>query len=380
MTATEPTPERLQTSNRDDTELATSLGRWLAGRDDLGRDVRLERCERPEANGMSSDTLLFDASWEDPGGGRVTRNYVARLRPAADACPIFPTYDLERQVRVMRLVGERCSAPVPAVHWYESGVAALGAPFFVMDRVDGRVPPDVLPYPFDGSWVQEATPEERATMQRLTVDVLAAIHGVPVDGDTARYLSAGADGGGGAAQASPLRRHFDQEKEFYSWACDGLRFPVLERAFDWLEERWPAAADSAPAVVSWGDARIGNIVYDGFEPVGILDWEMASLAPRELDLGWFIFLHRFFDDITTGAGMAGLPDFLQRDQVEAQYSSRTGHEPRDLDWFLVYAALRHGTVMTRAMRRRVLFGEMDMPDDPEDLILHRATLEQMIGP
>lgn len=374
MTTAEPAPERLQTSRRDDAQLATDLRAWLAGRPELGNDVQLERCERPEANGMSSDTLLFDASWEDTTGQRSTGHYVARLRPEMDACPIFPTYDLSRQVRVMQLVGERSSVPVPAVHWYEPDETPLGAPFFVMDRVDGRVPPDVLPYPFDGSWVQLAAPHERERMQRQTIDILAAIHGVQLGDDERDDLSAA-----GGDAPTPLRRHFEQERAFYTWACDGLRFPILERAFDWLEARWPSEADAAPAVLNWGDARIGNIIYDGFEPVGVLDWEMATVAPRELDLGWFIFLHRFFDDIATGAGMAGLPDFLQRDQVVEQYAASTGTQPLDLGWFEIYAALRHGTVMTRAMRRRVLFGEVEMPDDPEDLILHRATLEQLLG-
>lgn len=376
MTTTEPTPERLQTSSRDDNTLAASLAAWLAERPELGSEVRLERCERPEANGMSSDTLLLDASWDDASGRRVTAHYVARLRPAEDACPIFPTYDLAQQVRVMRLVGERTAAPVPAVHWYEPDEAPVGAPFFVMDRVDGRVPPDVLPYTFDGSWVQEATPSQRDHMQQRSVDVLAEIHGTGLEDVEADILSGGPSG---ATDLTPLRRHFGREKQYYSWACDGLRFPILERAFDWLEERWPDEAETAPAVVSWGDARIGNVVYDGFEPVGVLDWEMATLAPRELDLGWFVFIHQFFEDITTTMGMTGLPDFLQRDRVVEQYAALTGHEARDFDWFLVYAALRHGTVMTRAMRRRVLFGEIAMPDDPEDLIMHRATLERMIA-
>jgi aminoglycoside phosphotransferase (APT) family kinase protein len=373
MTTTEPTPERLQTSSRDDADLVSRLGEWLAARDDVGDAVEVVNFERPDANGMSSDTLLFDASWEGLTGQRVTGRYVARLRPAADACPIFPAYDMEQQVRVMRLVESGSSAPVPTVHWYEPDEGPLGAPFFVMDRVEGRIPPDVLPYTFDGSWVQEASVAERAHMQQRTIDILATIHAVEVTPADVRLL------GGESTSVAPLRQHFEQEKEYHAWACDGLRFPILERAFDWLEQRWPIAAEEAPAVVSWGDARIGNIVYDGFEPVGVLDWEMATFAPRELDVGWFVFLHRFFDDITTALGMAGLPDFLRREQVAEQYAAATGHELRDLDWFLVYAALRHGTVMTRAMRRRVLFGEMAMPDDPEELVLHRATLEQMIS-
>lgn len=372
-----PPADKLKTSSRDDAELAERLEQWLVSRTDLGPDVRVEECHRPESNGMSSDTLLFDASWRAGSSGRERQSYVARLRPADDACPIFPHYDLDLQVRVMRLVGDRTAAPVPRVHWHEPDEDPLGAPFFVMDRVAGDVPPDVLPYPFDGSWVQEATEAQRAHLQARTVDVVAAIHGLAATPAELAFLRAG---GPAVAdrEVTPLRAHFLAERSFYEWAREDLRFPILERAFDWLDARWPEGAEEADPVVCWGDARIGNILYRDFEPQAVLDWEMAVLAPRELDLGWLIFLHRFFDDITTDLGMAGLPTFLQRPDVEAQYAERTGHQLRDMDWFITYAALRHGTVMTRAMRRRVLFGEVEMPADPEELILHRAALAELI--
>lgn len=362
--------EHLSVSNRDDRDLRARLTAWLASRPEVGPAVRVDDFRRPEANGMSSETLLFDASWPPDGGGR----YVARLRPAADAFPIFPTYDLERQVRVMRLVGERTAAPVPAVRWYEPDEAALGAPFFVMDRVDGEVPPDVMPYVFDDTWVSNATPEQRARLQTSTVDAIAAIHGLAASPDELAFLHADPE-----AQGSALRAHVAAERTYYDWVRGDLRYPVLERAFDWLEAHWPDAADTGPAVVSWGDARIGNVLYRDFEPQAVLDWEMATLAPRELDLGWFIFLHRFFQDIATQFEMAGLPDFLDRHEVTAQYADCTGHEPRDLDWFITYAALRHGTVMIRAIGRSVEFGERPPPDDHEELVMHRAAIDALVA-
>lgn len=403
--ATGETPsDHLSVSTRDDSDLRDRLGRWLAARPEVGQGACIDSFERPEANGLSSETLLFDASWDvpdssepagplgsvqadpasasaagasrrdldragaDTGGGR----FVARLAPTSDAFPVFPSYDLERQVRVMRLVGDRSSAPVPLVRWHEPDDEPLGSPFFVMDRVDGQVPPDVMPYPFDGSWVSEATPEQRARLQARSVDLLAAIHGVEASADELAFLEVDAPGD------TPLRRHFAQERQYYDWVRGELRFPVIERAFAWLEAHWPQHAEQATPVISWGDARIGNVLYEDFEPRAVLDWEMATLGPRELDVGWFIFLHRFFDDIATEFEMAGLPDFLQRDEVSGQYAERTGHTPRDLDWFITYAATRHGSIMVRTMWRRIQFGEQPMPDDPQDLVLHRRTIEDLI--
>ena len=106
---------------------------------------------------MSSETVLFTAAWDD-GGRRSERRMVARIEPPATDCPVFTTYDLGMQFRVMRLVGEHTSVPVPETLWYEPDPAVLGGAFFVMDRVDGPVPPDVLPYTFGDNWVFDAAP------------------------------------------------------------------------------------------------------------------------------------------------------------------------------------------------------------------------------
>jgi aminoglycoside phosphotransferase (APT) family kinase protein len=105
---------------------------------------------------------------------------------------------------------------------------------------------------------------------------------------------------------------------------------------------------------------------------------MATVGPRELDIGWMIFLHRFFEDIASEIGMAGLPDFLDRHEVAAQYAEATGHEPRDLDWFVTYAAVRHGSIMVRVLNRSIFFGEQEMPEDPQDLVMHRRTIDALV--
>jgi aminoglycoside phosphotransferase (APT) family kinase protein len=120
-------------------------------------------------------------------------------------------------------------------------------------------------------------------------------------------------------------------------------------------------------------------MFRDFEPVGVLDWEMAGVAPRELDVGWMIFLHRFFQDLCHDLGMEGLPQMFRRDNVAAHYAKVSGYEPVDLDWFIVYGAVRHGIVMTRATRRGVQFGDQAMPEDPDDLILHRHSLERLLN-
>ena len=120
------------------------------------------------------------------------------------------------------------------------------------------------------------------------------------------------------------------------------------------------------------------MIFRDNEVVAVLDWEMAAVAPPEVDLGWMCYLHLFFQDLAVDLGAPGLPDLLRPTEVAHQYASITGREPSDFIWFVAYAAIRHGVIMRRVTERSILFGEAERPDDIDDLILHRATLEAML--
>jgi len=356
---------RPEESRTDPVVLRNKLESWLQARPELGPDARVVDLTVPESNGMSSETVLFDV---DPGNGEID-HLVARIAPLEASVPVFPVYDMESQFRVMAEVAG--VVPVPAVRWLELDPAAIGAPFFVMDRVNGLVPPDVMPYNFGDSWVFDATPEQQRQMQDASVAVLAALHGIENPTERFAFLDPGGEG-------SALRRHVASTRRFYEWVVEGQRrSPLIEACFERLEATWPT--DESPTVLSWGDSRIGNTMYEDFAPVAVLDWEMASLGPCEIDLAWMVFLHRFFEDIAHVMELPGMGHFMQRADIESTYEQLTGHAPRDMQWHLLYAALRHGAVMYRVQCRTIAFGEGEWPEDVDDLIMHRAALEQMLA-
>ncbi|MEV0207299.1 phosphotransferase family protein [Streptomyces sp. NPDC050788] len=357
--ATAPRP---RTTTRDREDLARRLTAWLGTRLPGAKAVRVTV---PESNGLSSETLLFELDHPEP----PVRACALRLAADPAAYTVFPVYDMARQYRTMRLVAEHSDLPVPRVLWLEEDPGPLGAPFFVMERVRGRVPPDVMPYTYEGNWLHAADDAERERLEAASVALLARLHD-QVPPEEAEFLALPGEG-------DALRRHVTAQRTYYDWVVDGrARSPLIEAAFDRLEEHWPR--EPGQAVLNWGDARIGNVVYDGFEPVAVLDWEMAALAPREVDLGWTVYLHRFFQDLTVAFGQRGLPDFLRRDRVEACYARLTGHTPRDMDFYTLYAALRHAIVMLRIAYRQVHFGEASVPADPDTLILHHGSLRAMV--
>lgn len=344
------------------------LQRWFAGRVGEEASPEIGDVTSPSANGMSSETLLFDANWR-AAGELKSGSFVARVEPDPDDVPVFPSYDLESQYRVLELVAANSDVPVPRVRWLEKSGDALGSPFFVMDRVDGRVPPDLLPYTM-GSWLLDASPDERQRLQDATVGILASLHSIALADVDASFLEFDLPG------ATPLRRHLENQRRYFDFVKEGRSFPIIDRTFEWLEANWPE--DEGESVISWGDSRIGNVMYDGFEPVAVLDWEMAAIGPREIDLGWLIFLHIFFQDITEKAGMAGMPDFLEREPVIAEYERRTGYRPRNMDFYEMYAAQRHAIVMSRVFARSVHFDGAVWPDEPESVIYHREVMLDML--
>src|SRR5579875_909686 len=119
---TEQLPTELRRSSRDPEALRARLEAWLQRRHPGAQVTALNSTS---ATGMSSDTLLFDATWD----GTAT-SLVARVAPDAADVPVFPGYDLTRQANLIRLVGERTAVPVPEVLWDEPDPDPLGMPFF----------------------------------------------------------------------------------------------------------------------------------------------------------------------------------------------------------------------------------------------------------
>lgn len=359
-------------SRPDPDQLAARLAAWLRTVLPAHAEPTVTNLCVQDETGLCGETVLFDAAWGVPPN-RWSRPLTAKLAPRDAGVAVFPSHRMDRQFEAMRLVWEQTRVPVPAPLWLETDPGPLGAPFLVMQRASGSLPPDLMPYNF-GSWLTEATPAQRATLQSSTVEVLVKVHGVDDPsgrggfGRTARHPT----------PESALVDHVAGQRAYHRWvAARGPDAPIIGRCFDWLDRNWPR--DVGETVLCWGDARIGNIMYDNFTPAAVLGWDLTSLGPRELDLGWFIYLHRFFEDLAARAGLPGLPDFLRRDDVCADYHAMSGYQPRDMEFFTLYAALRYAIMLLRVQQRAIYLGRATVPADQDDLILHRPALEAMLA-
>jgi len=370
-----PSDLKMQRSSRDATRVPTQLAAWLATLLPDGADPHVVLHSGIDANGMSSETLVLDVTWTE-GGQERRGEYVARVAPSAADFPVFPTYELQDQYDAMRIVAERSGVPVPAVRWMEPSGAVLGTPFFLMDRVDGVIPQDVLPYNFGDNWLHDARPEEQRRLQDASVEVLAGLHAVADARQTFGFLDPARHGHDGATL---LERNLARTVAWYEFAkADIGPSPLVERALAWLRRHLPPAADE-DAVLCWGDARIGNVIYRDFAPVAVLDWEMAAIGPRQLDLSWMVFAHQVFESITGMLELPGMPHFLREDDVVATYEQLTGETVGDLTWYHVYNGLQWCIVFMRTGARQVHFGEIERPDDIESLFHCKPLVERILG-
>ena len=342
---------------RDPAELEDRLAGWALST--FGEESQISNVKAPE-NGMSSESALFDVTLDG-----VTTGYVARMAPLPNVIPVFRDYDIELQAQAMRIVGERTSVPVPSVPFVVLDESILDVPFLVMGRLPGTAPTDVPPYVF-GGFVMDMSPEQRDLMQRNAVGALVGLHELRPDNADLAFLARPQYG------VDALDQHLGYERSYYEWARGDERYPLIERTFDWLEANRPTLVN--PAVINWGDARIGNMLWDGPTPTAVLDWEMAAIGPAEVDLAWMIF-----QDMAETYGFPGLPDFMRRDDMAATYAELTGRAVEALEWFEVFAALRFATISVRTSSRSIAYGQMEAPAEPDDLIMFRKLLEQMLA-
>jgi aminoglycoside phosphotransferase (APT) family kinase protein len=319
------------------------LTAWLERKLPDAAEIRVLGLASPQASGFSNDTLLFEL--ECRRGGELRREpLVVRIEPKG--FQVFPEYDLGLQFRTMQMLAPT-AVPVPPTYWIEAeDRSVLGGAFYVMGQVRGRVPGDQPPYHAAG-WMTEITPAERAAIWWAGIETLAKIHSLDYRALGFEFLARPALG------PTPLDWQIAYYDRYLSWAARGRPQPTAEAAFEWLKRHKPAGE---PTVLCWGDARIGNIIFDGTRPAAVLDWEMVTLGSPELDLAWSIFLDRHHSEGIEVPRLEGFPSY---EETVDRYQACTGHRVRHLHYYQVFAGFRFAVIMTRIAQQMVTYGVMD---------------------
>lgn len=323
-----PIPEQ-----RDQEAARHRLAEWLPTALPGASEVEVSALEAPSSTGFSNETLLCEASWLQHGE-RHARGLAVRVAPTG--YHLFPDPAFDTQYRVMRWLDVHSDLKVPHLLAFEEDEEVLGAPFFVMERVEGRVPQDNPPYHADG-WLVQAQPMEREKVWWGGIETIAAIHGIDHRAAGFDFLD--------RPQLGPTP--LTQELAYYEHFLESVQrveaVPIAERALSWLQDNRPR--QEGDPVLLWGDARIGNIIFDeALEPAAVLDWEMACLGDPARDVGWALFLDRHH---SAGIGVPTLEGFPSPQASIERYEQLTGRRLRNLEYYEVLSGFKFAVIMAK---------------------------------
>ena len=332
-------------------EVADGLQKWLSSRLPGGEQLVVSNIAKP-SSGFSAQTWLIDLA--DHSSGEFQRRVVARIEtddPAiypqqAPPGPANPAGDVEvaLQYQIMKALHAAGGIPLAGLVDYEADRSLLGQPFFVMDFVAGEVPKESPPYPTDGFWT-ELAPDVRTAMLRNGLQTLAAVHTVP-------WRKLGLDWLVAPGVSPSVETQLAIWKKYGDFELAGREHPLMTIAYRYLTESIPAASEP---VLAWGDPRPGNIIWDGGEVASITDFEAASIAPAQQDLGWWLMFDRTMHEVVGGPR---LPGDLTRDEQCEIYATASGRDVSNIRWFEIFAAWRYCAIVVRVMNRTVARGLM----------------------
>ena len=313
-------------SKRDPAALAATMQAWLERRIPDGRIVLGPISEA--SGGHSSETLFISA--EIARGGAVEQaRWVLRIE--ATGHQVYQDPSVARQAWVMQAVARSGLAPVPRVLWIEEDSAVLGAPFFIMERVDGEAGDE---HYHSRGVLFDAPEAERAAMWLSAVEAMAGVH--RVDPAEAGFLARPALGPTG------LDQEIAAWDNYCLWAAVKPN-ATLERARAWLTRNLPS---HRPTGLAWGDARLGNVMFRDGRCCALLDWETASLGGAETDLGWWIYYDWWIAEGMNTPRLAGIGG---REETIRAWEHFAGRKAEAMEWHEVFATWRFAIISERAV-------------------------------
>jgi aminoglycoside phosphotransferase (APT) family kinase protein len=307
-------------AHRLDTEaLAEYLNREMKG---FSGDLTV----RQFGFGQSNPTFLLAAAG---------REYVLRKKPPGKLLP--SAHAVDREYRIIQAM-KRSGVPVPEPYLLCTDEKVIGTPFYVMERVRGRIFRDPI--------ASEArNPRERSQIFEALNHTLAKIH--LVDWQTAGLADFGKPGNYIARQVSRLAKQYEASK------TDEME--PMDRLIHWLRENIPQ--DEATTVVH-GDYRLENTIFHPTEPrvLAVLDWELSTLGHPLADLAYHCISYYLPHGEISGYGYLGL-NFAElglpsESETVTNYCRRTGREAVP-DWifFIAFSLFRLSAILQGVYKR-----------------------------
>lgn len=313
---------------RTSSSIAQRLAPWLEARIAGAAELRIENVVEP-SQGQSSETVLFDAICRE-NGQRRKRGLVARIQRRT-ICPMLA--DVMFQHDVMEAIASYSDVAVPVIAFVEPTGDVIGQPFFLMERLEGRVPSDFPLFHAEG-WVAELAEAQRTQLWWNAISEMSRLHRI----GAANFAFIG------DATQEPGSRFYLRNfiGLWFDWAAQGQSFPAIVEALAYLRENIPQVETTG---LVWNDARMGNTLFaDDLGVTALLDFEVASLGPPEIDLAWWLYCEDLFSVQFGIQRLGGIPS---AEDAIAGFEALYGRAMPEFDYYLALAALKHAVLSIR---------------------------------
>ena len=270
--------------------------------------------------------------------GDGTHDWVLRRPPLGHV--VETAHDMRREYRVLAGLGST-DVPVPEVLAFGDDDTLIGAPFYVMERVEGQILRT-------RDEVAALSPTEARACSECLVDVLARLHSVDYEA-----VGLGDFGHPDGFLARNLARWGKQ------WQANKTReLPALDEVARRLETALPP---SGPPGIVHGDYRLDNTMLAADDPgriAAVLDWEMSTLGDPLTEVGLLLV---YWGDsaqlaVLAAQGVGDVPGFLSRDEVVARYAEHSGRSVTHLDFYVVLAMYKLA-IIVEGINARYLMGK-----------------------
>jgi len=313
----------------DPEEKRAKLEAWLRIKLPAAEALSISPLEKA-TSGYASEIHFFDLNWRK-GDQDKTEKLV--IREAPTELQIHPDYDVGTQFNIMRCL-EGSSVPMPGTYWLEEDDKVLGAPFFIMERVEGEILNPIQPGEEPRGPLFEASPEQRSRMWRQAIEVIANVNNVDWEHRGLSFLGVAVNG------TDALDRQIAHYERMWAWG--GVKpQSIFNDAFAWFRSN---RFEPEHRSLCWGDARLGNLMYRNGEVVAVLDWDMAHIGAPEADLAWLLAIEWMTRE-AIGA-WDGVPD---REEVIECYEGITGRRLQNFHYHEAFAMLKLGILFLRVI-------------------------------
>jgi aminoglycoside phosphotransferase (APT) family kinase protein len=243
---------------------------------------------------------------------------------------------MDREYRVLSALGQT-DVPVPRMYFFSDDRAITGTPFYVMERMRGRV--------FWSPTLPEVPREDRRAIYLGLMDALARLHKVDY-----KAVGLGDYGKPGSYFARQIGRW---TKQWEGSRTDGRANPSIDKLVEWLPRNIPEGDDET--VIVHGDFRFDNMMFHPTEPrvIGIFDWELSTLGHPMADLAYVCIRHNVPHGIYDGLmgldlDALGIPP---QDELVAAYNERTGRGGDITPFHTAFCLFRFAVIIEGVLAR-----------------------------